>query len=190
MRKHLVLGSCLISVFLPLLASRTAHAQAAVPGAETSIAAELSKLNASLAEIATLLRQQTRDSETGLLIKRLELAERRLTESEQAVKAAEGDLRQAQQEKDQFEMQIALYSKTEAAEQDEASTPSENRPPRAFSSESLGVLRDEVVQMVKRSKDRIAKLAFEIEDLRGTVQVRRDEVQNWQGILDRRLRAQ
>lgn len=190
MRKHFILGSCLISVFLPLFASRTARAEAAAPGAETSIAAELSKLNASLAEIATLLRQQTRDSETGLLIKRLELAERRLTESEQAVKAAEGDLRQAQQEKDQFEMQIALYSKTEESEQDDPSASAEGRHPRGIAAESLAALRDQMKLMVKKTKDRIAKLALEIEDLRGTVQVRRDEVQNWQGILDRRLRAQ
>jgi chromosome segregation ATPase len=152
------------------------QAQPAAGGGDP-VAVELAKLNATLKDIALLLRQQGESGELELLIKRVELAETRLAERERALAAAEAEQRSLDGERSQLELSLEMI----AAQAERGGGELPDTQAEAMTAQTEAQLR--------RVRQRTAELAREIAGLENAIASQAAEVQSWKSILDRRLGA-
>ena len=167
-RTAILVGLGFVLLTSPLLAQPSAS------GTPDPVAAELARLNATLKEIVTLLRQQRESDELGLVIKRLELAEGRLAEDERRLAAAEGNRRSLESERTQLEMRLKMMASELERHGDV--------PVAEVEAMTTGLEAE-----LKRVRQRAAEMDGEIAALEGDVAARRREVEEWKTVLDRRL---
>ena len=155
-------------VLLPLNAAAQAPPVPADPGME------LARINATLKEIAALLKGQSDLQGLDLLMKRVQLSESQLAEHERRLRGSESELRSLESERGNLEMRLKMFtSQVERA-------PKEDFP-------QLELVSAQAEEELKRVRQRIALLRPEIVALEGDVQSRADDLRSWQSLLDRRL---
>jgi chromosome segregation ATPase len=140
------------------------------------IARELATLNTTLKEIAQLLRQQVEVQDLDLLMKRLQLSEGQISDTEKRLSSARGELRSVEAEIGDLERRRQLPEELEQAG-------SGMEPAQA---EAIAAQAESELRVVRK---RIGEITNEIADLEVRLSEQREEAKGWRSVLDRRLAA-
>ncbi|HEX9670215.1 MAG TPA: hypothetical protein VGC93_12120 [Thermoanaerobaculia bacterium] len=135
---------------------------------------ELAKLNATLREIAGLMKKQEELQRVDLLIKRVQMTAGQLTDAERQLKTAESELRSLDHEKGELEGRLAMLSASDGKAED-------------LSPEQSEVIVARIDEELKRVRQRSSELRGEVEELRNRIAAREHELRDWQAVIDRRL---
>jgi hypothetical protein len=134
----------------------------------------LARIDASLREILSLLRRQTEVQATELLMKRVELAEARLGESNNRLRVVTAERRALEAAKISLTARIEIL----AAKTPDVST-GESPQLEAAARQAIGEER--------RIQRRLEALAGEIGTLENEISSQSAELASWQDMLDRQL---
>jgi chromosome segregation ATPase len=173
-RPHLAAALLLTSTLCAAAGVRAQEPSPEAPAEPAGVAAELQRLNASLARIASLLERQLEGQRLDLKLQRLEVASRRLD-------ALEGDLARARSSRtsladERFGMQSRLeMMSTEVERSDSDALP-------MYEAMTRGAERQ-----MKLLDARIAELDARIAELENELRGRRADLQALEDRLDREL---
>lgn len=149
-----------------------AAAQASAPG--VTLAEEMAKARVALENIVTVLEQRAGAQDLDVLMKRVQIAATRLTSVESALRAAQADWNALETERSGVELRLGqLRLRAESGGEGV-------RPMFELMAESTETERKRVLQ-------RMIQLTQEIAARRAELDRRRDELADWQRVLDRRL---
>jgi len=151
-----------------------AFAQPPSPQPVAPEAAELARINTSLREILALLRKHSDVEDTDLLLKRVELAEARLDQANNRLRAITTERGGLESAKLSLESRIELVAARLA-----------QAPPEA-SAEGEAASRQVVLEQ-RRIQQRLAALAEEAGKLESEVSSQSADLAAWQDTLDRQL---
>lgn len=157
---------------LVLAAAIPARAQEPAAGrSDTAVVQELAQIRAALKEIAATLARQAEHSQIDLLMKRAQLAAGE-------VERGELQLRTFENERGALEDQrLRLAQEAEAVEARMADAAAAERE----------AMTAQIEGEQKRIAQRLRTLEGQIAELQNRLATRRDELRDWQALLDRRL---
>jgi hypothetical protein len=164
----------LLAVVALAVAPVAALAQPSSPPPPAAEAAELARINASLREVLSLLRQQSEVQSTELLMKRVQLAESRLAESNNRLRAATAERRALETAKASLEGRIELIAARMAQSTTEGSP-------------EIEAMSRQVIVEQRRIQQRLSALAEETGKLESEVSSQSADLASWQDALDRAL---
>ncbi|MDX1502560.1 MAG: hypothetical protein R3325_09355 [Thermoanaerobaculia bacterium] len=171
MRRRILLLPALMAALAPAARGQTA----ATAPAETAVAAELTKLNATLTDIKTLLERLAETQGLDLLMKRMELSSARVTELESRLRGARAERTSVVDERARLQTNMEAY----LAELERRSREDTEGELEAFTLQFEAGL--------ERFEARLRDLDDEIARLENLLDARRRELEDWQGYIDRRL---
>ena len=134
---------------------------------------ELAKLNDTLREIAQLLRQQAETTELDLFLKRVQLADARLRDSERALTAVQSEQRSLEGERSQLELRLRIVAQEGGDQGADAGT--------------LESMRGQIQLELARVRRRQGEVAASLSALENERAARRRDLEEWESVLDRRL---
>jgi hypothetical protein len=166
-----------------LAATTLAVAPAALPEQSQAdqspdLAKEIRDLNRSIQDIASLLREQLKKQQADVLMKRMEISGRALSELEQELRGAVAErnslsdgLKEVQARMDQLKDEATLGS------------PAGSRPP------DPGLIHEgaELALRERLVKERLAAAEQRVSELENDVAKRRDEIKGWEELVDTQL---
>lgn len=166
-------GSVLIAVLL--LGASPGSGQPPKTDEGPEISGELAKLNIAVREIADLLAKQSEGQKLELLMKRLELASAKATQSEQRQRSLQSEKTKTEDEKQRTETtlrQIQYQADTQLSPDEKA---------------GLQAATERADVDLKRTTSRLQSLAQEIAEIDAALATQREELRDWQRVLDRGL---
>ena len=149
-------------------------AQPASPPPVATETVGLARVNASLREILSLLRKQSEVQATELLMKRVQLAEARLADSNNRLRAVTAERRSLEATKTSLEGRIELLAARMAQ------APTEGSP-------EIEAMSRQVIVELRRIQQRLAALAEETSKLESEISSQSADLVSWQDTLDRAL---
>jgi hypothetical protein len=162
--------AAVLLAFLPI----AALAQPPSPPPDAIEIPGLARINASLREILALLEKQSEAQATDLLMKRVQLAEARLADSNNRLRAATLERRSLEATKTSLEGRIELLAARMAQ------APTEGSP------EIEAMSRQAIVEQ-RRIQQRLAALADEASKVESEISSQSADLVSWQDTLDRAL---
>lgn len=161
----------LLAIATPVAAQSTGGIDPAV-----EVAAQLSQLNATLMEVQALLERQLETQTLDLVLKRSQLASAE-------VGRLDAQLRRAVERRDSLEEeQVHLEVRAENLE-DAYRRSSEDGP----SMQEVEMMQRNVRIQRALIEERLSNIAAEVVDLENRLERKREDLQSWQELLDRRL---
>jgi len=152
--------------------------QEPAPPQATDLAVSMAELNASMKQIASLLREHLDKQEADLLMKRMEFSSRALASQEQLLRSAVNDRDGLVQEMKELQLRLDQIQ----AESD--------RAPGAGARPSEDEFRRMSMEFELRQglyKEQLAAAEQKVMELENDVMKYRDEIRIWQELVDARL---
>ena len=169
--KH-VTFTCLVA----LLGATTLSGQGAAPQpVAAEVPAQLAQLNATLAEIADLLERNLEGQRLGLVMARIQLSSARSARAEEQLLTAKASRADLQERKARMEGQLDSFADRMDARQVD------------MSAEDIEMMADESARELKMLNSKIKTLDGEIVELENALARYRQELDDWQVLVDRRL---
>ena len=179
--------STALACLFPLLLAATARAQDAAPAAtarpsteplQVDVAAQLAGIRQSLADIASLLKRQAEQSDLSLMMKRVELQQFLLMETNRQLQA-QRDVRDS--------TQTQIDSMAQEFSDWDSETPIDERVATGEDLERLR-MRKRWKERMEREQVRLAeslkKSSAQITELENQAATTRDDVTRWQAMID------
>lgn len=148
---------------------------------EPALGQELAGIRAALDQIAGLLRRQLEEQRLELILRRVDLAEARLTPLEGALRGARDQRLGVDQERKQLEARLEQLAR-QVEEDDEAVRDMPEGDILRFTSE--------LTLEIRLLGDRLRDLDLRIVEMENEIATDRDLVRRWIDLVDRRLAAE
>lgn len=162
-------------LFIGILLAAGASAQTVPSTPDGDLPAELARLTKSVREIADLLAKQTETQRLDLFMKRIELSSARVGQLEQSLRSLQSERTSLEEQSQGMELELQrLQAHAESGGTEVPHAELESATKRA---EALR----------KRFGSRLQALGQEIAELEGRLSTQREELREWQRVVDRRL---
>ncbi len=166
------------ALLLPILAAPPADAAPAAPAGDAAVARELTGVRLTLERLVALLETQLRQQDTLILLRRIELAERRIAPMEGRLADLKSQRRQAALERDNF---VRMMEENREEAEDalrEGDLEAEQQAKR---------MTEDLERVLRMQTQRIDDLDRQIQEMEIALAGSRDEIEVLDDVLRERL---
>lgn len=162
--------------FAAIMGATTLFGQGAPPQpVAAEVPAQLARLNETLAEIADLLERNLEGQRLGLVMARIQLSSARSARADEQLSIAKASRAELHEKKARMEGQLDSFAdRLDAGRVDMAA-------------EDIEMMADESARELKLLNSKIKTLDREIMELENALARYRQELDDWQALVDRRL---